>query len=100
MVTSEGRRSLRFGTDSLWDLPLILQKEIHDLFTMTFGNSWARAFIIYFIYFITTKSADAQLWTKKQSIRHLTIMTPDGELCLFVTLLIIVFCAFQSVPQT
>lgn len=56
MVTSEGRRSLRFGTDGLWDLLLVLQKEIHDLFTVTFGNSWAigmcaYAYIIYFISF-------------------------------------------------
>lgn len=101
MVTSERRRALSYGTDSLWDLSLVLQKEIHDLFTVTFHNSWAIGMCVHrhrlFISSIsTTKPADLQLWRKKQSIRHKTMKTQNGELCLFV----IMFGAFQSVLQT
>lgn len=86
MVTSEGRRSLRYGADSLWDLSLVLQKEIHDLFTVTLGNSWAigmcvRLHILFIQSISITKSADVKLWKKKQSIRHLTRITQNGELC-------------------
>lgn len=109
MVTSEGRRSLRFGTDSLWDLSLVLQKEIHDLFTVTFGNSWAigmcaRMNILFISFLSTTKSAillQSTIVGKKQSVWALTIMTLNvDKLCLFVTLFIIMFCTYQPIPLT
>lgn len=94
MVTSKGRRSLRYGTDSLLDLSLVLQEEIHDLFTVTLGNSWAICMCVHMhiLFIFIYQSADVKLCRKKQSIRQQTIMTQNGELCLFL----IIFCAFPQ----
>lgn len=48
---------------------------------------------------LTTKSADVQLWGKKnQSMRLLTRLWQEDDLCLFVNLMLIMVCAFP-VPQ-